>query len=199
MPCSSADPVEDVAAEDGLDLGVSAPVPGQVGEGHAVVGQHRVQAVGEGGHDLAQEGGAVRLGVGVVEGDVGELRDAVDGQEHEEPALGQAQLAGVDVDVADPGLGEASALGGSLVASRQAGDAVPPQAAVQGTAGKPGIVSRRQPRTSSSRRRVRRLNSTTTASSASVSTELRGRLGPIRASAVEVRRRHLATVFGFSP
>jgi hypothetical protein len=35
---------------------------------------------------------------------------------------------------------------------------------------------------------------------ASASTELRGRDGPVGASAVEVRRRrHLATVFGFSP
>ena len=46
---------------------------------------------------------------------------------------------------------------------------------------------------------MRRLNSTTIASSASVSTVLRARLGPIGASAVVVRLRHSATVFGFSP
>jgi len=34
--------------------------------------------------------------VAAEEGDLGELRGAVDGQEHEEPALGQAQLAVVD-------------------------------------------------------------------------------------------------------
>jgi hypothetical protein len=37
------------------------------------------------------------------------------------------------------------------------------------------------------------------ASSASVNTVLRGFLGPIGASAVPVRQRHLATVFGFRP
>jgi hypothetical protein len=132
-----ADAVEDVAAEDRLDLGMAAAVPGQVGEGHAVVGQHRVDRVGERGHDLAQEGGAVQLGVGVVEGDVGELGHPVDRQEHEEPAFAEAQLADVDVDVADRGLGEASALGGLLRVSRQAGDAVAPQAAVQGAPGQP--------------------------------------------------------------
>ncbi len=89
-----------------------------------------MQLVGEGGHDLAQEGGAVQLGVRVVEGDVDELRDAVDGQEHEQLALRKAQLAGVDVDVADPGLGETLALGGRLLTLRQARDAVPLQAAV---------------------------------------------------------------------
>jgi hypothetical protein len=61
------------------------------------------------------------------------------------------------------------------------------------------MASRRQPSTSSSGSRVRRLNSTTMASSASVRTVLRGRLGPIGASVTVVRPRHLATVFGFSP
>jgi hypothetical protein len=61
------------------------------------------------------------------------------------------------------------------------------------------MASRKQPSTSSSGSNVRRLNSTTIASSASVSTVLRGRLGPIGRSAVMVRLRHLATVFGFSP
>jgi hypothetical protein len=134
-PVLVAHPVEDVAAEGGLELRVTAAVLGQVGEGHAVVGQDRVQPVGEGGHDLAQEGGAVQLGVGVVEGDVGESRDAVDGQEQEELALGQARFAHVDVDVADRGLGEALAPGGPLVALRQARDAVALQATVEGAAG----------------------------------------------------------------
>src|SRR3954464_4968472 len=62
-----------------------------------------------------------------------------------------------------------------------------------------GMLSRRQPRTSSKGRSVRRRNSTTIASSASVSTVLRGLTGPIGRAAVVARRRHLATVFGFSP
>jgi hypothetical protein len=64
--------------------------------------------------------------------------DPVDGQEHEELAFGQAQLADVDVHVADRGRGEGLALGGLLLAMRQAGDAVPLEAAVQGAAGELG-------------------------------------------------------------
>jgi hypothetical protein len=132
-----ADPVEDVAAEDGLQLRVAAAVPGQVGGRHAGVGQHGVQLVGEHLHDLAQEGGAVGLRMGIEEGDVGELGHPVDREEHEQPALGQAQLADVEVDVADPGFGEALALGRFLLAMGQPGDAVADEAAVQGAAREP--------------------------------------------------------------
>jgi hypothetical protein len=62
-----------------------------------------------------------------------------------------------------------------------------------------GTASRRQPSTSSSGSRVLRRDSTTTASSASVRTELGGRRGPVGASAVPVLPRRLAAVFGFSP
>jgi hypothetical protein len=137
-PVLLADAVEDVAAEERLDLGIAATVLGQVGEGHAVVGQHGVEPVGEDRDHLAQESGAVRLCVGAEEGDVDELRHPVDRQEHEQLALSQAQLAGIDVHVADPGLGEALALGRSLLVAGQARDAVPLQAAVQGAAGEPG-------------------------------------------------------------
>jgi hypothetical protein len=61
------------------------------------------------------------------------------------------------------------------------------------------MVSRKQPSTSSSGSRVRRRNSTTIASSISVSTVLFGWLGPIGRSAVEVRLRHFATVLAFKP
>src|SRR4051794_16179570 len=60
-----ADPVEDVTAEHGLELGVAAAVLGQVGKRHAVVGQDRVQLVGKDLDHLAQEGGTVGFGVGV--------------------------------------------------------------------------------------------------------------------------------------
>jgi hypothetical protein len=66
---------------------------------------------------------------------VDDLGHPIDGQEQEELAFGEAQLADVDVDVADRGLGEALALGGLVVAPRQARDAVPRQAAVQRAAG----------------------------------------------------------------
>jgi hypothetical protein len=75
-------PIEDVAAEEGLDLGVAVAVLGQIGEGHApgsgpkqaVVGQYGMNLIGEHLDDLAQEGGAVQPGVGVQEGDMGEAR-----------------------------------------------------------------------------------------------------------------------------
>ena len=76
-------------------------VLGQVGEGHAVVGEHGVDLVGEDLDHVPEEGGAFHLAGAVVELDVGELRDPVDGQEHDELAVGVAQLAAVDVDVAD--------------------------------------------------------------------------------------------------
>ena len=46
-PMLFADAVEDVAAEHRDDLGVAATVLWQVGEGHAVVGEHGVDCVGK--------------------------------------------------------------------------------------------------------------------------------------------------------
>jgi len=48
-----ADAVED-APEDGHDLRVATAVPGQVGKGHAVVGEHRVDLIREGLDHLTQ-------------------------------------------------------------------------------------------------------------------------------------------------
>src|SRR3954447_4016121 len=61
-----------------------------------------------------------------------------------------------------------------------------------------GMVSFRQPRTSSSGRRVRRRNSTMIASSAGVSTVLSG-FGPMGASVVATRLRHFRTVLTLRP
>lgn len=113
-----ADTVEDMRSE--IYPCRSLPVLRQIGESHAIVGEHGVDAIGKSRDDLSQEGGSVHLGVGIAEGDVSELGHAVDGEEHEQLAFGQAQLADIDVDVTDPGLGEAFALGGSLVVLRQA-------------------------------------------------------------------------------
>jgi hypothetical protein len=131
-----ADTVKNVGAKVAPCRPVS--VLWQVGEGHAVVGQDSVDGVREHLDHLAQEGSAVQLGVGVEEGDVDELGHAVDRQEHEELARGQAQLADIDVDVADRSLGKALALGRLLLIPWQSGDAVPLEAAVQGAAGQPG-------------------------------------------------------------
>ena len=66
-----------------------------------------------------------------MELDAGELRDAVDGKEHVELAIGMPQLADVDVDVADRRLGEAATLRGGFLACRQARDAVPVEASMK--------------------------------------------------------------------
>ena len=79
---------------------------------------------------MPEEGCGVHLAGLVVELDEGELRDAVDGEEHVDLAVGVAQLAAVDVDVTDRRLGEATALGHRL-AGRQTRDAVAFEAAVQ--------------------------------------------------------------------
>lgn len=62
-----------------------------------------------------------------------------------------------------------------------------------------GMASLRQPSTSSSGSSIFCRNAATTASSAGVSTVLFGDFGPIGASAVVVRLRHLSTVLGFKP
>src|SRR3954451_6420966 len=69
---------------------------------------------------------------------VGELAHAIDCQEHVELAFCQAQVAVVDVDVADLGLGKAPALGGLLSAFGQSRDAVAHETAVKGAAGQLG-------------------------------------------------------------
>ena len=62
-----------------------------------------------------------------------------------------------------------------------------------------GMLSRKQPITSSKGSRVLLLNSTITASSAGESTVLLGWLGPMGASVVVVRERHFVTVVRLSP
>ena len=145
------------------------------------------------------------------------LGHAVDRQEHVELASCQAQLADVaeirricrrDVDKADGRLGELASLGRLVGVFGQPGDAVPFQASMQAGARQLGnAVAQAAQRqtlrvsasTSSSGSSVRRRNSTTIASSASVNTVLWGELGPIGASSVVVLLRHLATVVRLSP
>ena len=76
----------------------------------AIVGQQGVDPIWERLDYASQESGSGGHVGGWVELDVGELGDAIDGQEEEDLALGRAQLAGIDVDVTDLGLSEALAL-----------------------------------------------------------------------------------------
>jgi len=72
------------------------------------------------------------------------------------------------------------------------------QTAVQSAEGEVGIVSFKQPMTSTSDSSVRLRNLTIIAPSPGVSTALRGAAVPVSESAVVCHERHLATVFGFS-
>lgn len=66
---------------------------------------------------------------------IGELRHPVDGQKYDEPSFGMAKLAGIDVDITDLGLGEASPLRCFLAIVGQPGDPVALEAAMQGASG----------------------------------------------------------------
>ena len=132
-----ADAIKDVAAEHGLQLRVAAAVLRQVGKGHVIVGQHGVDGVWESGDDAAKKVCSVHLPRIVAELDVGELGDAVYRQEHDELALCQAQVAGVDMDVADRRTGEAAPFGGLIGRGGQAGDAVSLEASMQARAREP--------------------------------------------------------------
>lgn len=69
---------------------------------------------------------------------IGELRHAVDGEEHVGDAFGGPELGAVDVNVANLGFAECFALGAGLLAFGQPGDAVALQAAVQRASGELG-------------------------------------------------------------
>ena len=91
------DTIEDVGAE--IPLRGSVPVLRQIGESHAIVGEYRVDFVGESFDDVPQEVSAVHLACVLMEFDISELRDPVDRQEHVEFAVSEPQLADIDVDV----------------------------------------------------------------------------------------------------
>ena len=87
--------------------------------------------VGEGGHDISQKSCSLLLSGAGVELDVGEFRDPVDRQEHDQLAVGVSQFAAVDVDIADLVALEPVALVAGLFL-RQPGDPMPLEATVQG-------------------------------------------------------------------
>ena len=66
---------------------------GQVGEGHAIAGQHCVRGPREDGNNSALEVCAVHLSCIIAELDLGELQDAVGGEKHVELAMRQSHYA----------------------------------------------------------------------------------------------------------
>ncbi len=191
-----ADPVENVQAEK--STAGAAAVFGQVGEGHSVVGQHRVDLVGEGRRDVAQKSRALYLAGAVVELDIGELRHAINGQEHDQLAVRMTQFAAVDVDIADRVCANRPRFViVSLVGSRETPWRSRQRCRLDRVSF--GMLSRRHPMTSSSGSSVRCRNATIMASSTGVSTVLRRWRGPIGASPVPQREHHFATVARLNP
>ena len=89
--------IEDMRSKDAS--GGSFTVLGQIGEGHAVVGQHRMYFIRKGRDDVFEEGGTFYFAGVLVELDVGELRDPIDGEEHDELAIRVCEFGAVDMDV----------------------------------------------------------------------------------------------------
>ena len=124
-----ANAIEDMRPEEAP--GWSLTVLGQVGEGHAVIGQDLVYLIRKGRDDISEEGGTVHFPGMLMELDIGELRDPVDGEEHDKFAVGVCELGAVDVDIANVVSFEALALFGGL-GRREAGNAVALKATMQG-------------------------------------------------------------------
>jgi hypothetical protein len=114
-----------------------SPVLRQIGEGHAVVGQHRGNLVEEGSHDGPEEGCFLLLSRSIVEFDVYKLLSWADFQEYDQLAVGVAQTTTVDMHVANLVDLEALARLRRLV-GRKAGDAVPLQTSMQSGAAQVG-------------------------------------------------------------
>jgi hypothetical protein len=145
-----ADPVEDVAAEDGLDLGMTARFLGRSAKAMPLSVSTVWIAYGKAATTSRRKAAPFALVFGVEKATWVNSDTRSMAKEHEELALGQAQLADVDVDVADPGLGETSAL--EALSSPCGRREMPCRCRQRCRALRDsrGIVSRRQPRTSSS-------------------------------------------------
>ena len=111
-----ADAIEDMGAK--ISSRGSVPVLRQIGEGHAIIGEYRMDFVGEGFDDVPQEVSAVHLAGVLMEFDIGELRDPIDRQEHVKFAFSEPQFADIDMDVADRRVCEPPSFGGLLLTFR---------------------------------------------------------------------------------
>lgn len=96
-----ANAIEDRCAEIAPAWSIAAF--GQVGESHSVVNLHGVDGIRKYGNDTAPEACATHLSGVIAELDVGELRNAVDGEKHSKLAFCQALLADVDMVYCDVG------------------------------------------------------------------------------------------------
>ena len=106
-------------------------VLGQVSKSHAVVRQNGVNLVGERIDHAAQEVGFVYLAKVIPELDIGKFGDSVNGSEHVELALGQAQLGNVNMHLANGRWHKFTPAGGFDITGWQTGNAMPKQAPMQ--------------------------------------------------------------------
>ena len=132
-------------AEEGLFVCLHLPdvlwrpaVPARLGEVRAVVGEHGVDLVGNGGDEVTKEVARDAPRCLLVQLDEGELGRAVDGHEEVELALLGPDLGDVDMEEADRVALEPGALRLAAVRIGQPADPVALEAAVQGRAGKVG-------------------------------------------------------------
>jgi hypothetical protein len=122
-PMFVADAVEDM--NEGIAMAFL------VGELDAVVGQHGVDGIGNGGDQIAQELRRGHFAGLLVQFGIGKLRRPVDGHEKVQLAFGRLNLGNIDVKVADR-IGFELFLGGPVAFGiRQFGNVVPLQTAVQ--------------------------------------------------------------------
>jgi hypothetical protein len=89
--------IEDMWSEEAP--GWSLAVLRQIGEGHPVIGQDFVYLIRKGRDDVSEEGGAFHFPGVPVELDVSELRDPVDGEEHDELAVRVLKFSAIYMDV----------------------------------------------------------------------------------------------------
>ena len=127
--------IEDVRPEEAA--GWALAVARQIGECHSVVGEHLVYLIGKCGDDVSEEGGTFHLPGVLVELDVGELRDPIDGEEQDEFAVGVCKFAAVDMDVPNIVSFEPLSLFGGL-GGWQARDTMALKAAMQGASAELG-------------------------------------------------------------
>ena len=93
------DAIEDMWSEEAP--GRSLTVLGQIGEGHSIAGQNLVYLIRKGRDDILEEGGPFHFPGMLVELDIGEIGNPVDGKEHDEFAVGMGEFGAVDVDIAN--------------------------------------------------------------------------------------------------
>ena len=89
--------IEDRGSEEAP--GWSLAALGQIGDGQSIIGKVLCVFIRKGRDDISEEGGSFNFPRAFVERDVGELRDPVNGEEHDEFFVHVGEFSAVDVDL----------------------------------------------------------------------------------------------------